>query len=375
MQLVCEGHPQIERVSPGLRVVLQRPTVLDDPVLVGQSDADVCGASIYGSVIREQGIFRMWYQAWPKGWDGKDVAHVACVESDNGLDWRRPTYGLVEVCGSKNNHLTDLPFHCPSVFQDPTAEPMERYRAFGYADPSNTIGPHCIPVERKGYFSAHSADGLHWELDSFQPIWPWGDVIISTWDSYRQCARVAMKRDHWTGGMYRRTFRTTQWSGGPATPTSDALIPDEYDDIQARIRGFNSADYYGMGWMPTAGATFGFLWNFRHQLPFDISGNLGRIDLSLVYQLEADGRWRHVTGRPDWLSAEDAPTWARGALVTASSSLDVGDESWLYFTGVLDRHGWCGNGVDYGQWIKTLDDQQGFAKIGLLKWPRDRLIG
>ena len=79
MQLICEGHPQIESLSQGMQVVLNRPSVLDQPVLWGASDADAAGASIYGSVIREGGLFRMWYQAWPRGWDGGNVVSVGCV--------------------------------------------------------------------------------------------------------------------------------------------------------------------------------------------------------------------------------------------------------------------------------------------------------
>jgi hypothetical protein len=150
----------------------------------------------------------------------------------------------------------------------------------------------------------------------------------------------------------------------------------------AQQRGFNSADYYGVGLMPTEGPTIGFLWNFRHQLPLGYYeprsfhyGSIGRVDISIVYQLERGGRWLHVPGRPDWLSAEDTPEWARGALYTSSSPIDVGDETWLYFTGTLDRHGWCGHDIDYKARCKAAVTQHGFSKIGLAKWPRNRIMG
>jgi len=55
MQLICEGHPQIEGFSQGVQLVLNRSTVLDEPVLQGDSDADATGTSIYGSVLRDGG--------------------------------------------------------------------------------------------------------------------------------------------------------------------------------------------------------------------------------------------------------------------------------------------------------------------------------
>lgn len=382
MQLVCEGHPQIESLSQGLRLVLNRPTVLDEPVLEGHSDADASGVSIYGSAIRESGVFRMWYQAWPRDWDGSDVVAVGCVESDDGLTWRRPRYGLMECCGTRENHLTDLPFHCPSVMMDPDADSSARYQAFGYTTPEKMGGNYAQKVGSSGYYTAHSADGLHWEVDSPDPVWPDADVITGVWDPHSGCARIALKKNTRLRGMQRRAFHTATWSKGKASQPVTALIPDEYDDLIAQQRGFASADYYGVGLMPTAGPTIGFLWNFRHQLPLAYYdpmtfhyGGIGRVDLSIVYQIERGGRWLHVPGRPDWLCAHEAPDWARGALYTASSPLDVGDETWLYFTGTKDRHGWCGHGTDYSTVIKTASDEGGFAKIGLAKWARDRIMG
>ncbi len=69
------------------------------------------------------------------------------------------------------------------------------------------------------------------------------------------------------------------------------------------------------------------------------------------------------------------PTWARGSLYTASAPIDVGDETWLYFTGTAERHGWVGAGVDTKEWRDALAGRGGFMRIGLAKWPKDRLIG
>lgn len=375
MQMICEGHSQIADVSRGMKIILNRPRIHDEPVLQGDSDADGSGTSLYGSVIREGGIFRMWYQAWPRDWDLSDVVTVGCVESDDGLNWRRPKYGLLECMGSRENHLTDLPFHSPSVIIDPDAEPGRRYRAFGYTAPDRLKGRFPQRVNSAGYFTAHAADGVRWELESPDPVWRSGDVITSVWDPVAGCARIALKTNRCLGGMLRRAFSTAEWSHDRATEPVPALFPDDYDDITARARGFNSADYYGVGLMPTEGATFGFLWNFRHQLPVSTHGSEGQVDISIVCQLARGGSWRHVSGRPDWLSTRDAPAWARGALYTASSPIEVGDETWLYFTGTSDRHGWCGDRVKYSEWCKDVAARGGFARVGLARWPRGRLIG
>ncbi len=377
-EIVCDGLPSAD-VSTGFRLVVNPPMVVEEPVLVGGSEADEAGVS-YCSVIHDGGVYRMWYQAWPKDWPAstnlEDVVTVACVESEDGLNWRRPKYGAMEAFGNKANHLTDLPFHCPSVYLDPSAPVSARFRAFGYADPRRLAGRYSHKINRRGYYTAHSEDGLRWHIDSPEPVWEGSDVITSVYDSKIGGALVLLKRGRLIAGLKRRAFLQAEWIAGNASEPISALVPDEYDDQQAKYRGFNSADYYGVGLMPTEGPTIGFLWNFRHQLPMQCIGDTGRVDLSIVYQLERGGRWFHVSGRPDWLTADQAPEWARGGLYTASSPIEVGDETWLYFTGEATRHGFCGQGVNYVQWIKTkVKDLRGFAKIGLAKWTRNRIMG
>ena len=75
------------------------------------------------------------------------------------------------------------------------------------------------------------------------------------------------------------------------------------------------------------------------------------------------------------MRADEAPTWAQGTLYTASSPIDVGDETWLYFTGGIDRHGWRGKDIPYSEWSKTVAEEGGWAQIGLAKWTKDRIMG
>ncbi len=365
MQLICEGHHRIS-ADEHVHLVMNKPVMDEEPVLVGSTPVDALGCSIYGTVLRDGGVYRMWYQAWADNWDGIDSTLVACVESDDGFTWRRPSYGLVEYAGSKANHLTDLPFHCPSVFIDPHADASARYRAVGFMRD---------PVHGYGYRMAYSADGLHWTVGPHKLFGYSGDVISSAWDSRHDCALIAMKNATRHGVLSRRTFYLSEWNQGGLTRPVLTWCADDYDDLQAHMRGFHSADYYGLGLMPTDTETaFGFLWNFRHLPPIHRWGDVGRVDLSLVYRTERWGRWQHVTGRPDWFSAAEAPVWARGALYTASTPIHVGEETRLYVTGAYDRHGEAGlqpiNAV-----IDSLRGKGGFSKVGVLRWRRNRLLG
>lgn len=379
MQIICEGHPRILGVSEGARFLCRPPDVLDEPVLTGDTAVDDHGCSIYGSVLRDGGGYRMWYQAWSRDVKGDSLA-VGCVESDDGLTWRRPAYGLVERGGDRDNHLTDLPFHAPSVFVDPDAPEARRYRAFGYTDPARATGYDLAPGAL-GYYTAHSADGLRWTVEP-GPLWPRADVITAAWDPWQRCARVAFKHNGPSAGQFRRRFYTSHWRAGEATTPVSAFVADEVDDLAARAHGCVSADFYGVSWLPTPGPTLAVAWVFRHQSPLGHSpdrlwtyGNQGQVDLALLYQLEPGGRWLQLPGRPDWLAAADAPSWARGSLYAASHAIDVGDETRLYFTGTPERHGWAGAGVDLSAYRASLADGGGFSRIGLLRWPRNRLLG
>ena len=155
MQILCEGHPRILGLSAGMRFVSHPPHVCEEPVLVGETFIDDFGCSIYGSVLHDGGRFRMWYQAWAQENDGTDSLCIGCVESDDGIHWTRPSHGLIERGGSRDNHLTGLPLHAPSVIIDPHVDDDRRYRAFGYH----------VPSDGRGYYTAHSADGLRWTIE------------------------------------------------------------------------------------------------------------------------------------------------------------------------------------------------------------------
>jgi len=374
MELLYETSLAVRATEGKLYAVHPQPAVESEPVLGPGQGYDGAGVSIYGTVLRDGGRFRMWYQAWPSDWDGMDAHYVGYAESDDGYDWCRPCLGLYPP-GSETN-LCDLGFHSPSVFIDPNAEPACRYRATGYTSPGRCGAPE--QPTSAGYCTAHSSDGLHWELDTREPRWQGADVITSAYHPGQDRAIVSLKHTPRINGFRRRSiwqasYRDSGWGGARS-----ALLPDEYDDVSASMRGFASADYYGMGLMPAGSGTAGFLWQFRHSLPRTVgseTGVFGSVDIGLVYQPTEGDRWLHASGRPDFIRHGFAP-WASGCVYTSSCAIDVGEEQWLYITGTPHSHGWY---VD-SHWERIPDRQaqlvkEGFSHIGLARWPKDRLFG
>lgn len=376
MQLFFESHPDIQMLRGKVYWFQSKPTLRAGSVLAGDRPVDALGVSMFGSVLRDGGRYRMWYQAWPSDWDGTDTANVGHAESDDGIVWRKPKVGLISHQGSTDNNLCDLGVHCPAVMIDPDAPPTHRYRATGCTH-AKAQGAHRAATS-KGYYTAHSADGLHWHLDSNKPAWPWSDVITSIYHPGRRCALVALKRQPFYNGFMRRSIWEATGRDGVWSNATCALQPDDFDDAASMAMGYRSADFYGMGMLPVDQATVGFVWVFRHRAPVAMPGAalFGEVDVTLAYQHGPGDRWIHAPGRKNFIDHNDHEL-TYGGLYTASNVVDVGDnEQRLYFCGTNHSHGWH---LD-GQW-KVIDKyaahlrEEGFGKISYASWTKNRLFG
>jgi len=377
MELLFESRLEIRSIEGKVYFVQVQPTFHPEPVLEPDpnSAVDAAGVSCFGTVLHDGGKFRLWYQAWPKDWDGHNSQLVGYAESDDGIVWRRPALGLVEF-GNRPNNLCNLGFHSVAVFIDPKAPGSHRYRATGWADAGTTAGGET--VTQRGYYTAHSADGLHWTLDAPTPRWPSSDVIMSIYHPQQERGIVALKYTPRVLNIPRRSIWTAELREGFWSDAHSALVPDEFDDVCAMSRGFASGDYYGMGMMAAGSGTVGFIWQFRHTLPRTAGrqfGVFGTMDVSLAYQAQPGDRWLHVAGRKDFMT-HSTFSWDRGGIYTASGTVEVGDTQRMYFCGAQESHGWYVNDAWQinDKWKRQLIDG-GLDRIGFAHWPKDRLFG
>ena len=364
MELLFESRAEITSRTGNIEFFQRKPTIHPTPVLEPDSFVDGAGVMCYGTVLRDNGIYRMWYQAWPRDWQkGAGSSLVGYAESDDGLVWRKPKLGLVDYKGKgKDNNLVDIFGHSFTVFIDPDAPVDSRYRATMCI---NRAGGY-------GYYTAHSADGLKWKYDQLAPQWKASDVITSIYHPGQRRAIVALKARPYPiiNGIRRRTVEIAELRDGRWSEAHAALLPDKITDADAVSRGYRCGDYYGMGMMPAGSGTVGFLWQFRRQ-----SEMKGVNDVTLVYQAGRGERWEHLPGRPDFISHAD-PSYGTGTIYTASYPVMVGDEQWLYFNAYKRIHGWYldkNNKVD-DQRMKTVIDE-GLSRIGVARWPKWRLFG
>jgi hypothetical protein len=131
-------HLEYSNIPLGIELRAQ-PARKTEPVLTPENTNELF--LFGGTCIHDGGRYRLWYECWP----GEDIGSermgvfnlLRYAESDNGVDWRFPSLGLVEYGGSRANNIVyggpvtpQSGYHGGSVFRDPSAAPEERYKAF-----------------------------------------------------------------------------------------------------------------------------------------------------------------------------------------------------------------------------------------------------
>jgi hypothetical protein len=383
VELFFPMRPEIVNILGHVTPVQGQATVRPDPILRPDRAQHEFIVECYGTVLRDGGRFRMWYSSSRRAQgehDGKAQCQIGYAESSDAITWTRPRLGLVEAFGSRDNNLTDMGLCSPSVFIDPDSPPSHRYRAQGYTQ-TDYAGTCLKPGMAHGYYTMHSADGLHWELDSDKPTWPvFADEISAFYHPVQRRGIVMLKREWYNGGIKRRGFWEAQYANGQYSADTSALIPDEFDDLAAQARGQISGDYYHMGFMPAGRSSVGFLSHFRHERPHhpgNPMGFFGCVDVGLVYQHGPRDRWVHFWGRPDFIRHGQHP-WMAQCVYTSTVAIDLGDEQGIVISATPMNHGY-GYRVQDNQLFRgpLMSDwlQNDLMVLGLATWRRDRLMG
>jgi len=120
----------------------------------------------YVTVIRDAGVYRLYYRGVPAAGRDGNPNEVTCVaESADGIAWRRPDLNFYEVRSTRPNNviLADaVPFcHNFSPFLDtrPGVDPQQRYKALA-------------GTRETGLVAFVSADGLAWRKLRAEAVFP-----------------------------------------------------------------------------------------------------------------------------------------------------------------------------------------------------------
>ncbi len=157
-------------LKQNLSYYLSKPKVRKEPVLVPSRDnpraPDHAAAHFYGSVLLDEGKFRMWY--YPVSFAKEDYSKwtqgpVCYAESADGIHWTKPNLGQIEYKGSKDHNGIKLPeevIEGVNVIKDEEdPDPSRRYKM--------VYNPHTgrtFTIQ-----TATSPDGIHWTTPSKYP--------------------------------------------------------------------------------------------------------------------------------------------------------------------------------------------------------------
>ena len=342
----------------GVTLTMNPPVQHAEPVLTPDKPWEELGIGAYNTVWREpDGTFRLWYDALLKGGLPHEGARrLAYAESDDGIHWRKPELGLVSFRGSTRNNLL-VPhderqsLQGATVFRDDRAPAEERYKFWTKFRPTDA---EIAAGAAEGLWAMRSPDGIHWQPYPDQPN-P-REAICDTqnmlfWDErlglyvgyirVKETQRLSEAAVAAGRGSYRSVGRITspdfrEWSPLTITFQADAQdlaipVPWQRDNPRPNIDIYTSCampypwaqDVYVM--LPSIYYHWG-----ENEFP-------ATMDVQLL--TSRDGvRWNRAGGRKAFLRHGFDGSSTSGMLFANPWLIPVGDELWLYYSGMKRRH-------------------------------------
>ena len=201
-----------------------------------------CG---YSTIIKDSAVFRLYYRGLPSASREDDDKAVTCyAESQDGIHWTKPTLGLFQINGSRQNNVilaeAAPATHNFSPFLDtrPGTPKAERFKALAGS-------------EKSGLLAFISSDGIHWQRKGREPVLTEGmfdSQNVAFWSAAENCYVCYFRT--WTGTGYSG-FRTVSRSTspdfihwGPPQQMSYGDTPQEHIYINQTHPYFNAPHIY-----------------------------------------------------------------------------------------------------------------------------------
>lgn len=299
------------------------------------------GPYLYGTVMWDEGKLRMWYQL------GDGGNRIGYAESQDGLDWVKPSLGLIEFEGSTDNNLClflgpedEQPAprkhrsgqcHNPSVIKQTWEKnPEKRYALYTYG-----------PDHGKARV-AFSPDGLGWTFvpgTAEKALFSSADVINYFRDPYRKRFVATVKCGSRRGRAATVAFSDDglEWVRPLREPIFAA---DDLDNDITQI--------YGMPVFPYQGLYIGQPWIYHARwfkegrytdakMGEAEKGSSCLADVQLAWSWDLFN-WTRPPKREPFLPLGPEGTFDSGMIFTAIAPVQMGDELWFYYGGFDGPH-------------------------------------
>ncbi len=338
---VVEAQSGLQRMFHACVKHESNPVIARDKPWEGKSA--ITGPYVYGTVLRQAGKFRLWYQLLSEG------NHVGYAESEDGVHWNKPLLDVVPFEGQPTNlvvsawtpdKFSSVQCHNPSLIWLPNeSNPMRQYALFGFDGDSR--GP------RVGW----SHDGIHFRYepnsgrdDKPMPLFESSDVVSFFDDPYEQriCA---------TWKTRNRRGRAVGVAVGNVAGDWRKLLPGPVfaaDDLDP-----DTTQIYGMPVFAYQGMYIGLPWIYAARYfrfgPYSVdklheaqSDSLRTIEPQIAWSWDLVN-WTRPPVRKAFIERGTSghgstSEWDRGMIVTARAPVVVNDELWFYYGGTDKVH-------------------------------------
>ena len=330
--------------------LVMNSAVTTGEVLVGPDTDSEHQVAAYSSVLKENGLVRVWY-------DDRNSFTTRYAESKDGIHFTKPDLNLVS--GPKplpsNAVIYQDRLQGCAVWIDPNASPEEKYRT------QAKFGPHPDGSMPSLDFYA-SPDGLHWKPTHSVEMEDIDTQNVIIWDE--SCARYVMYTRKWirfeNSNLGHRKVRRME-SDDLKQWDSETICweADETDlGIHATSTGMPPIDYYGaeVYKYPEAGDLYICLaeafWHFKDRPeedkwgfspdPKQLAKKVERLapstmDVRLGYS--TDGKTFHRTvDRGPFISLGPDGRFDSKMVWALPNPVAMGDEIWIYYLGHNQDH-------------------------------------
>jgi hypothetical protein len=331
---------------------------------------DAHGVQFYGSVIRDQGKYRMWYVAFDDA--GKSAVaserwRAAYAESVDGVTWVKPELGLVQFRGSKKNNLVDVGgawgFVNLKVIKDETdPDTSRRYKmtTHVYFRHNTRLGT-LLPFV--------SADGLKWrpvkEVNPVKGELRKQDLLVPgfhlepacglyQWDGqYFLTAQNAMPHTHHYQGRVVRLHRSADFENWSATSTLAFVRTPQHEYLGAGRSREGEQNHEGIAVWNRGNVLLGIYGRWHGAAEWkDVTVDLG-------FVLSNDGHnFREPKHEWTFLERGKDGEWDQGGILQGQGFENIGEQTFVNY-GAWDPRGTGGAEVKRGG-------------VGIATLPRDR---
>jgi hypothetical protein len=357
-----------------------------EPGSTGEWDA--AATTCFGSVIKEDGLFRMWYYGIraPENFKEQcDLPMVCYAESEDGIHWVKPDLKITGQNRYPGNNLLSLP-GAPTGFVKTLPGADSKYLACTIMYP--------IPLERdvqdvpgnpdplKGNHGTHiwaSDDGLHWRhvkklLAHGDNACLYADYPEKRYLLYQKVAGIhgMTTRRMWIGLESRDGKHWEGYDG--VRKWRETFVCDDYDDLVAQQRGFLHAEMYNVGVYRAGEILVSIETIFDVGLPLRemFAGNPAGLCHTRLGFSHDGFHWRYGKGRPAWLERGAPGELDSGWIMPSSTLVEHGDDLYFYYGGSRFDHDWCIN-PDFS--LRTdipLSEHRNQIRIMMARIKRDR---